>query len=69
MTIIGILLGSAGAALAGGFLERLLFEVQAIDAATLAGTALVFAVVGAIAVYVLARRASRLQPAVALRRE
>jgi putative ABC transport system permease protein len=67
--VAGILLGSAVAALAGGFLGRLLFEVPAIDGATLAGMAMLFSVVSAIAAYVPAWRASRLDPTVALRRQ
>jgi predicted lysophospholipase L1 biosynthesis ABC-type transport system permease subunit len=69
LTVVGMFLGSAAAALTGGYLERLLFDVPAIDAATLAGMALLFSVVSAIAVYVPAWRASRLDPIVALRRQ
>jgi predicted permease len=69
LTVVGIALGSAVATLVGGFLERLLFEVPAIDAATLAGMALLFGFVSIIAVYVPAWRAARLDPTVALRRQ
>ena len=69
LTVVGIALGSAVATLAGGYLGRLLFEVPAIDAATLAGMAVLFCLVSAIAVYVPAWRAARLDPTVALRRQ
>lgn len=69
LTVVGIALGSAVATLAGGYLGRLLFEVPAIDAMTLAGMAMLFSLVSAIAVYVPAWRAARLDPTVALRRQ
>jgi hypothetical protein len=68
LTLVGIFLGSAVAAFVGGYLGRLLFDVPAIDAATLASMAMLFSIVSAIAVYVPAWRASRLDPTVALRR-
>jgi len=67
LTAVGIALGSAVATLTGGYLGRLLFEVPAIDGATLAGMAMLFSLVSAVAVYVPAWRASRLDPTIALR--
>jgi len=69
LTVVGIALGSAVAMFAGSYLGRLLFEVPAIDTATLAGMAVFFSLVSAIAVYVPAWRAARLDPTVALRRQ
>jgi len=68
LTAVGIGLGSAVATIVGGYLGRLLFEVPAIDAVTLAGMAMLFSLVSAVAVYVPALRAARLDPTVALRR-
>lgn len=69
LSVAGILLGSAVATFAGGYLGRLLFEVPAIDPMTLAGMAVLFSLVSSIAVYVPAWRAARLDPTVALRRQ
>jgi putative ABC transport system permease protein len=65
----GLLLGIAGALAASRAVSALLFGVSAIDPATYAGVAAVQIAVAAIALYVPARRASRLHPAVALRSE
>ena len=67
LTMAGIVLGSAVAALAGRSLEGLLFEVPTVDLATLAGMAILLSLVSAVAVYVPAWRAARLDPTVALR--
>jgi putative ABC transport system permease protein len=69
LTLAGIVSGSTVAMLVGRYLGRLLFEVPAIDAMTLAGMAMLFSVVSAIAVYVPAWRAARLDPTLALRRQ
>jgi ABC-type antimicrobial peptide transport system permease subunit len=69
LTIAGTTLGSVAAMLVGGLLERLLFEVKAIDAVTLAAVATLFGLVSAIAVYIPVWRAARLDPTVALRRQ
>jgi hypothetical protein len=61
--VAGIILGSAVATFTGGFVGRLLFQVPAIDWATLSGMAVLFSLVSAIAVYVPAWRAARsIQP-------
>jgi putative ABC transport system permease protein len=50
-------------------MEQLLFEVRATDPLTFAGTAFLLACVAMLACFLPARRASRVDPLVALRRE
>jgi putative ABC transport system permease protein len=66
---IGILVGLAGALVATRLLATLLYGVSATDATTYGGVCLVFAVTSALACYVPARRAMRVDPMVALRHE
>jgi putative ABC transport system permease protein len=65
----GTLAGLAGAAVLSRWLETLLFGVQPTDPATLLGVALILLVVAAVACYIPARRAARVDPLVALRNE
>ncbi len=72
----GIMLAAVGAAIgiavAFGvtrFLTSLLYDVRAADPATFAGVALLLATVAALACYLPARRATRVNPLVALRYE
>ena len=64
---IGVVVGLAAAAALTRLLERLLFEVEALDPWTFAVTALVLLVVATFAAYVPARRSMRLAPLDALR--
>jgi ABC-type lipoprotein release transport system permease subunit len=57
----------AGSWWAARFLAPLLFRVEARDPMTFAGTAAVLVAVGALAAWVPARRAARLDPASVLR--
>ena len=66
---IGVAIGLAAAAVAAQFLRSLLYGVSAVDPVTFAGAALLFSLVAAIATYIPARRASRLDPLGALRTE
>ncbi|HZS53872.1 MAG TPA: FtsX-like permease family protein, partial [Bryobacteraceae bacterium] len=67
--LIGIALGVLGAALSGRMIQNLLFEVRALDPIVYAGTCLLLFAIAAIACYLPARRASRLNPVEALRHE
>ncbi len=64
---IGVAVGLAAAAALTRVLERLLFEVDALDPWTFAVTALILLVVATVASYVPARRSMRLAPVEALR--
>jgi putative ABC transport system permease protein len=65
----GVVLGTAGAALATRALRTMLFGVSTLDAVTFVGAALVLGAVAMLATYVPARRASRIDPMEALRYE
>jgi predicted permease len=65
----GVLTGLAGAVYLSRFLEALLFGVQPYDVGTLVAVAALFLLVAALACYVPARRATRVDPVVALRAE
>ena len=65
----GILIGTVTAFLAARALSSLLYGVTAADGTTYGAAALLLIVVGAIASYLPARRAMRLDPAIALRGE
>ena len=63
----GLLLGLAGSLWAVSFVEALLFNVEARDLVTFAGAATVLVTVGVLAAWLPARRAARLDAALALR--
>jgi hypothetical protein len=65
----GLAAGFVAAALLARLIANLLYGISAADPATYAATAAVLAAVGAIAAFVPARRASRVDPVVALRTE
>jgi predicted lysophospholipase L1 biosynthesis ABC-type transport system permease subunit len=69
LALIGLLVGAAGAAVVSRALEGLLFEVTASDPATFVTMIVVLIGVAVIAGYLPARRASRIDPVVALRAE
>jgi ABC-type antimicrobial peptide transport system permease subunit len=65
----GLLLGVFASLAASRAISALLFGISPTDPWTFAGVILVQLAVGAIALYLPARRASRLEPAIALRTE
>jgi putative ABC transport system permease protein len=65
----GMSLGLAGAVVLSGFLDGMLYDLTPLDPATYATVALLFAAVAAVATYLPARRATRVDPMVALRYE
>ena len=69
LAAIGMALGTAASWALAGAASGLLFGVTATDPATFAGMLLVLTIVATVAGYVPARRASRIDPMVALRAE
>jgi predicted permease len=69
LTAAGIILGMLGAAALTGILETMLFELTPLDPATFVIVPLLFALFAAVAAYVPARRATLVDPLVALRTE
>ncbi len=67
--IVGLAAGLAGALALTGVLSKLLYGVSATDPITFAGVALVLVAVALLANWIPARRASRVDPAIALRSE
>jgi predicted permease len=69
LTIAGVAIGLVAAALLSGVLSRLLFEISARDLATFAGVPMLLAMVALAASWLPARKAARVDPLNALRRE
>jgi putative ABC transport system permease protein len=69
LVVLGLLLGSAVAHVSTSFFKSLLFGVKQDDPLTIAGICMLLAVTAAVACYVPARRATQVDPLVALRNE
>ena len=69
LTVIGVAIGLAVGALVSQVLRSLLFGISAVDPIVFGGAALAFGVVSLAASYLPARRATRVDPMVALRAE
>jgi len=69
LALLGIVLGAGGAIATTRVLKSFLFEITATDPVTFVGAALGLVVVALIASYLPARRATRVDPMVALRTE
>jgi predicted permease len=67
LLLIGLVLGVVGAFIAGGVIRGLLFGVTPHDPVTLIGVAVMMAAIGISACWIPARRASRIDPAIAMR--
>jgi putative ABC transport system permease protein len=67
--LAGVALGIAGAIAGAQYLQTLLFEIKPADPATIVSVSIVLAFVGLAACYVPARRATRVDPLIALRNE
>lgn len=69
LAIIGVVLGLVGAFVLTRFLKSLLFGISASDPLTFAGVSLLLLAVSLLASYMPARRATRVDPMVALHYE
>jgi putative ABC transport system permease protein len=69
LVMVGVALGIMGALGCGRLIEAGLYQVSASDPITLAGIALLFAAIAALACWLPARRATKVDPIVALRVE
>ncbi|MEE9180646.1 MAG: hypothetical protein V3U22_07085 [Vicinamibacteria bacterium] len=69
LTAVGLILGLGGAFALARVMESLLFGVSSTDATTFAWVVVVLMVVAALASYLPARRATQVDPMIALRHE
>ena len=67
LAAVGVSLGLAGAVAGARYLQGMLFGIEPLDFSTFAGVGIAFALVSALASYLPARRATQVDPMVALR--
>ena len=69
ITVVGLIAGAAGSVATGRFINAWLFNLATSDKTMIAMTAATLAAAAAVAGYLPARRAARIDPMVALREE
>jgi putative ABC transport system permease protein len=69
ITVVGLIVGAAAAVGTGRFINSLLFNLAATDRTMIMVTAITLAAAAALAGYLPARRAARIDPMSALREE
>ena len=69
VALLGVIIGALAAVGVTTYVQTLLFDVHRLDAIAFAGMSAVMLAVAVLASYVPARRASRVDPVVALRTE
>jgi putative ABC transport system permease protein len=69
LSLVGTAAGAAGALLLSRLMTKMLYGVRPTDPVTFAGVAIVLSLVALLASYIPARRATRIDPMVALRYE
>jgi ABC-type antimicrobial peptide transport system permease subunit len=67
LTLLGLVLGVGAAAMLTKYIQNLLFEMTPLDVTTFVAVPALFALIAAIAAYVPARRATKLDPQAVLR--